>query len=88
MSAAENLSSRGIAAALPLPDANLRPLFGPTFLIRDGSTGCWLGNHLVISYNEPGSCSAGYTVHTLHSIQQPTLPQPPVQLLQSSTLAK
>ena len=68
--------------------ANLRPLFGPTFLIRDGSTGCWLGNHLVISYNEPGSCSAGYTVHTLHSIQQPTLPQPPVQLLQSSTLAK
>ena len=54
MSATEMLSSRGIAAAAP--DANLRPLFGPTFLIRDGSTGGWLGNHLVISYNEPGSC--------------------------------
>ena len=67
MSAAEIVSSRGIAAAALLPDANLRPLFGRTFLIRDGSTGCWLGNHLVISYNEPGSCWAGYPVHTLHS---------------------
>ena len=45
-----------ISLAALLPDANLRPLFGPTFLIRDGSTGGWLGNHLVISYNEPGSC--------------------------------
>ena len=48
------------------PDANLRPLFGPTFLIRDGSTGGWLGNHLVISYNEPGSC----WVYTAACIQQ------------------